>query len=276
VLIQADDLHRDIEAGRTPTLLDVRWALGDSQGRERYREGHIPSAVFVDLDAELSGPAGNGAGRHPLPDIGRLEANARRWGIRADSTVVVYDNSGGQAAARAWWLLRWAGVVNVRILDGGLTAWQEKEFELETGEVEAAAGDVQLSAGHLQVLDAAEAAKVATAGVLIDARAVERYRGDVEPVDPVAGHIPGARSLPTAGNLDERGRFRDSDALRERFASVNADGAQPVGVYCGSGVTAAHQVAALTAAGIESALYVGSWSEWVSDPSRPVATGTDA
>ncbi len=185
---------------------------------------------------------------------------------------MVYDDNGGQSAARAWWLLRWAGVTDVRILDGALGAWREAGFEIESGENVPVPGDVVLSAGHLPTLDADGAARTAREGVLLDARAGERYRGEVEPVDPRAGHIPGAVSAPTGGNLDENGRFLPSEQLRARFAALGAGEAKAVAVYCGSGVTAAHQIAALAVAGIEAALFPGSWSAWSSDPDRPVAT----
>jgi thiosulfate/3-mercaptopyruvate sulfurtransferase len=254
----------------TTTLLDVRWALGDPNGREHHLEGHLPGAVYVDLNTELAAPASPEAGRHPLPDVADLQAAARRWGVRADRPVVVYDATGGLAAARAWWLLRWGGHPDVRILDGGLAAWTAAGRPVESGPVVAEPGDVVLTPGHLPVLDIDQ---VADTAVLLDARAGERYRGEVEPIDPRAGHIPGAVSAPTADNLGPDGRFRTLDDLRARFAALGADGTRPVGVYCGSGVTAAHEIAALAVAGVPAALYPGSWSQWSSDPDRPAATG---
>ncbi|MCL9797912.1 sulfurtransferase, partial [Frankia sp. AgKG'84/4] len=217
---------------------------------------------------------GGAAGRHPLPEVADLQAAARRWGLRAGQPVVVYDDNGGLSAARAWWLLRWAGVTDVRILDGALAAWRDAGLPLETGEIIPAPGDVELSAGHLPVLDADDAAALARDGVLLDARAPERYRGEVEPIDPRAGHIPGARSASTGENLDAAGRFLSPADLRARFAALGVPaGTGGVGVYCGSGVTAAHEIAALAVAGVDAALYPGSWSAWSSDPARPVATG---
>lgn len=254
-----------------PVLLDVRWALGDTEGHQHYLDAHIPGAVFVDLDTELAEHGAKELGRHPLPSIENLQAAARRWGVTAGVPVVVYDNTGNLAAARAWWLLKWAGVQNVALLDGGLKAWTAAGYDTATGEETARAeGDVELSPGHLPTLTADEAAALPDSGTLLDARAPERYSGETEPVDPKAGHIPGAISAPTAANLDADGRFLPADALRERFGDVRG-----VGVYCGSGVTAAHQVAALAIAGIDAALFPGSWSEWSNDPERPVATGTD-
>lgn len=272
VLVHATDLAARLRAGEPVVLLDVRWVLGDPHGREHHAAGHLPGAVFVDLPAELAGEPGPTVGRHPLPEVADLQAAARRWGVRTRSTVVVYDDSGSLAAARAWWLLRWAGFDEVRLLDGGLGAWVLGGGVLESGDVVPVAGDVVLSSGHLAVLDADAAAVLATTGVLLDARSGERYRGEAEPIDPRAGHVPGAVSAPTAENLTGAGKFCPSDELRARFAALGALGAD-VGVYCGSGVTAAHQVAALAVVGVDAALYVGSWSQWSVDPARPVATG---
>ena len=265
-----------LAADPRPVLLDVRWALGDDRGRERYLEAHLPGAVFVDLDTELADPPSAQAGRHPLPSVQRLQAAARRWGLSDGDAVVVYDDGPGTAAARAWWLLRWAGVADVRLLDGGLAAWRRAGGPVESGDVVPPPGEVTLSGGGLPVLAAdAAAALPRDGGLLLDARAGERYRGEVEPVDPRAGHIPGAISAPTAENLAADGTFLPAAVLIERFAALGARPGTTVGVYCGSGVTAAHEVAALEAAGIEAALYPGSWSQWSSDPARPAATGPD-
>ncbi len=273
VLIDVDELAALLESGSPPVLLDVRWALGDPHGRNHYEDGHLPGAAYVDLETELAGPPSPQAGRHPLPAIDDLQAAARRWGIRDGSSVVAYDDVSATSAARAWWLLRWAGVQDVRLLDGGLGAWRASGRPVESGTVRPPAGDVTLRPGGMPVVDADAAANLARSGTLLDARAAERYRGEVEPVDPVAGHIPGAVSAPTTENLEVGGQFRDSGELRQRFASLGVDPAAPVGVYCGSGVTATHEVAALAIAGIDAALYPGSWSQWSNDPSRPVATG---
>ncbi|MCZ2818193.1 sulfurtransferase [Modestobacter sp. VKM Ac-2984] len=262
--------------GRTAdvVLLDVRWALGRSDGRDQYLAGHLPGAVFVDLPTELAEGASSAAGRHPLPSVQALQAAARRWGVSTGSRVVVYDATGGLAAARAWWLLRWGGLTEVTILDGGLTAWTAAGGELERGDVVRDPGDVVLTGGGMPVLTADEAAALPMAGgVLLDARAGERYRGEVEPVDPRAGHVPGAVSAPTTENLDPDGSFATAAVLTDRFAALGVRPGATVGVYCGSGVTAAHQVAALAEAGVEAALWPGSWSQWSNDPDRPVATG---
>ncbi|WP_246098299.1 sulfurtransferase [Rhodococcus spelaei] len=274
VLTTAEDLAERLGSARAPVLLDVRWALGDPDGRAHYERGHIPGAVYVDMETELAAPAAPEFGRHPLPTAAALQDSARRWGIRGGDAVVVYDATGNTAAARAWWLLRWAGVADVRLLDGGLAAWTAAGRGLESGPGRVRApGDVVLGAGHLPVIDADAAANWSSRGVLLDARAGERYRGEVEPVDPRSGHIPGAISAPTSDNLDGAERFADVETLRRRFAALGVDGTAPVAVYCGSGVSAAHEVAALAVAGIEAALYPGSWSQWSNDPSRPAATG---
>jgi thiosulfate/3-mercaptopyruvate sulfurtransferase len=276
VLITAGELADHLRRDDPPAVLDVRWALGDPHGRRHYHDAHLPGAVYVDLDTELAGAPSTVEGRHPLPTAQALQASARRWGLRSGRGVVVYDDNGNLAAARAWWLLRWGGLADVRLLDGGLRAWRTAGYPLASGEERAPAeGDVQITPGHLPQLSADEAGALPQRGVLLDARAGERYRGEVEPVDPKAGHLPGARSAPTGENLTESGAFRTPEQLRERFRALGADGSKPVGVYCGSGVTAAHQVAALAIAGIDAALYAGSWSQWSSDPSRPIATGAE-
>jgi thiosulfate/3-mercaptopyruvate sulfurtransferase len=230
--------------------------------------------VFVNLDTALAGPPGDG-GRHPLPAAGDFQAAMRTAGVSGDRPVVVYDAGPSVAAARAWWLLRYFGHPEVGVLDGGFGGWRAAGLPIERGEAAAEPGDFVAQPGGMPVLDAAGAARLAAgAGVLLDARAPERFRGEREPVDPVAGHIPGAVNLPGSSLLDDAGRFLDAGTLRERFAAAGVSGGATVGAYCGSGVSAAHEVLALEAAGIPgAALYVGSWSEWIRDPARPVATG---
>lgn len=274
-LIDARELALSMAATRAPVVLDVRWNLQGPPGREGFDAGHIPGARFVDLDGELAGPPGNGRGRHPLPDPEAFGKAMRRAGVSGRSRVVVYDGGSGLSAARAWWLLRDAGLADVRLLDGGLAAWRHAGFPLSQVDEPVPAGDFVPQPGAMPVVDAARAAELARTGLLLDARSAERYRGEVEPVDPVAGHIPGARSAPTTANVGEDGRLLAPLLLQERFATLGALPGADVAVYCGSGVTAAHEVLALEVAGIEAALYPGSWSEWVSDPERPVATGAD-
>jgi thiosulfate/3-mercaptopyruvate sulfurtransferase len=271
VLVPAAELLA--EPGRV-VLLDVRWALGDDRGREKYLVGHLPGAVFVDLESELAAPPTPALGRHPIPSLQRLETAARRWGVTSDRPVVAYDDSGGLAAARAWWLLRWGGLTDVRLLDGGLDAWVRAGGDLESGDLVPPAGDVVLDGGGMPVIAADDAGALPrSGGVLLDARAAERYRGEVEPVDPRAGHVPGATSAPTTGNLAADGTFLPAGELADRFAALGVRPEATVGVYCGSGVTAAHEVAALAVAGVVAALWPGSWSQWSADPDRPVATG---
>jgi thiosulfate/3-mercaptopyruvate sulfurtransferase len=262
-------------------ILDVRWRLGGPPGRADYDAAHIPGAVFVDLDTELADPPGPG-GRHPLPDPARLQAVLRRAGVRADTSVVAYDDGNGAVAARAWWLLRWAGMPadRVAVLDGGWAAWVADGRPTTAEPARLAAGDVVVRPGAMPVLDADDVAELARTGVLLDARAAPRYRGETEPIDPKAGHIPGARNLPATEITGPDGRVRAPAELAEQFAARGATGAVPVAAYCGSGVNAAALVLAAEHAGLRSpdepvALFPGSWSQWSSDPSRPVATGAD-
>jgi thiosulfate/3-mercaptopyruvate sulfurtransferase len=274
-LISAAALAAELASTHRPVVLDVRWSLGGPPGVDDYKRSHIQGARFLDLDAELAAPPGAGRGRHPLPDASVFEAAMRRHGVNAASVVIVYDAGGGLSAARAWWLLRYFGHPDVRLLDGGLAVWTAAGQPVTSAEPPVDPGNFTARPGGMPVLDAEAVARLARDGVLLDARAAERYRGEVEPIDPVAGHIPGARSAPTAANLAADGRFLDADALRARFEAVGATGSQAVAAYCGSGVTAAHEVLALELAGVPAALYPGSWSEWVSDPARPVATGPE-
>jgi thiosulfate/3-mercaptopyruvate sulfurtransferase len=275
VIITATELASELAGPAAPVLLDVRWQLGGPPGRQEYEAGHLPGAVFTDLDGELAGAAGP-AGRHPLPDLTVFGAAMRAAGVRADRPVVVLDGGQGWAAARAWWLLRWTGHPDVRVLDGGLAAWRAAGGTLTDAPPAPEPGDFNPVPGNLPLLTADDAAALARRGVLLDARAAERYRGEVEPIDRVGGHIPGAVSAPTGENVTEGGTtFRTAAELARRFASLGATADAEVGVYCGSGVSAAHEVLALAVAGVPAALYVGSWSEWSADPSRPVATGPE-
>ncbi|MFG1808427.1 sulfurtransferase [Streptomyces sp. NPDC049040] len=255
-----------------PVLLDVRYRMGGPPGHGEYAKGHIPGARYVDLDAELAAAPGAG-GRHPLPGAEEFGAAMRRAGVGEDTDVVAYDDGNGWGPARAWWLLRWAGHRRVRVLDGGLAAWRAAGQPLSTEEPPPGAGDFVPRPGGMPVVDAEGAAALARRGLLLDARAAERYRGEVEPIDPVAGHIPGAVNAPTTANAAPDGTFLPAAELAARFAALGAGGSTEVGVYCGSGVSAAHQILALAEAGIPATLYPGSWSEWVADPTHPIATG---
>jgi thiosulfate/3-mercaptopyruvate sulfurtransferase len=275
-LISAAELRERLggASGSPPPILDVRWELAavPPARRDLYEDGHIPGAAFVDLDRDLSAPPGSG-GRHPLPAPADFVAAMRAAGLLNQRPVVVYDAATSLPAARAWWLLRDYGHRDVRVLDGGLAAWVAAGGELTSGSETPVTGDFDGRPGAMAVLDAEGAAALARSGVLLDARAPERYRGETEPLDPVGGHIPGARNLPMGEQLQTGGRFRDPAELRDGFARAGAGGTTEIGAYCGSGITAAHTVLALELAGLRGALYPGSWSEWVTDRRRPVATG---
>ncbi len=274
-LVAVDDL-----AAPDVVLLDTRLALTGPPGRERYDAGHLPGAAYVDLDADLAAPAAvppTPGGRHPLPDPDRFVAAMRCAGVRRGSTVVVYDDGPATAAARLWWLLRDYGHDDVRVLDGGLAAWTAAGRPLSTAPVSPVPGDWVGTPGHLPTVSADDVPAAARDGVLVDVRAGERFRGEHEPIDPVAGHIPGAVNAPLLGNTDALGRFLRPEVLRARFTALGIGDADRVTAYCGSGVTATQTILALHLAGLGGeqtvALYPGSWSDWISDPTRPVATG---
>jgi thiosulfate/3-mercaptopyruvate sulfurtransferase len=252
-------------------VLDVRWDLGGPR-RDDYLAAHIPGAAFIDLDSELAGPPGAG-GRHPLPEAEPFSAAMRRAGVRDGCPVVVSDAASSMAAARAWWLLRYFGHREVAVLDGGLAAWVAAGHPVVDGPSDVEPGNFTARPGGMPVLEADGAAELARRGVLLDARAPERFGGEQEPIDPVAGHIPGARNRPSARNVGNSGKFLDPRDLRAQFAHDGVGEGVELGAYCGSGVTAAHEVLALELAGFPAALYVGSWSDWITDPDRPVATG---
>ncbi len=267
-LVAPADLFALMERSGAPLLLDVRWNLGANTGREEYLAGHLPGAVWVDLDGDLAGAPGDG-GRHPLPTPAAFNAAMRRVGVTADRPVVVYDGAHGMAAARLWWLLTDGGKADVSVLNGGYAAWLEARLPVETGDITATPGDISLSPGGRPLVSAAQVGERST--TLWDVRAAERYRGDVEPIDPVAGHIPGARNLPVAGFTGPHG-FAPAEVLRQYFAELEPGDI----VSCGSGVTAAAGILAAESVGIHGvALYPGSWSEWIRDPQRPIETGPE-
>lgn len=286
-LVDVATLAAAMAGPRPPVLLDVRWRLGGPPGRVDYDAGHLPGARYVDLDTELAATPGAG-GRHPLPDPADLGAALRRAGVRGDRPVVVYDAADGSIAARAWWLLRWIGHTEVAVLDGGYAAWvgDGRAISVDPGDDGVAddptgdnAGDIDVRPGAMPVLTADAAAALARDGVLLDARAAARYRGETEPIDPKAGHIPGARNAPATAHVGADGRWLGAAELAARFAELGARPGEPMGAYCGSGVTAASVVLALEVAGVTTrelpaALYVGSWSHWCTGD-RPVATGAD-
>ncbi len=272
-LVSVEEVRSD--RGRSgATLLDVRWELGRAPGagRRQYLDGHIPRAVFIDLATALAGPPGDG-GRHPLPAAGDFETAMRDAGVSRERPVIVSGGGNSVAAARAWWLLRYFGHPRVFLLDGGFSGWLAAGLAIERDAITPTPGDFVARAGGMPLLDASGAARLAAGGgVLLDGRAPERFRGTSEPIDAVAGHIPGAVNLPSPSLLDAAGHFLDPAALRQRFEAAGASEGVQVGAYCGSGITAAHEVLALEVAGFSgAALYVGSWSEWIRDPERPVA-----
>jgi thiosulfate/3-mercaptopyruvate sulfurtransferase len=254
-------------------VLDTRLTTGGPPGPDRYAAGHLPGAAYVDLDAYLAATPGAG-GRHPLPPTPVFVAAMQRGGVCRDSTVVVYDDGPATAAARLWWLLRDHGHDDVLVLDGGLAAWRAAGHPVSTDPVVPVPGDWTGTAGGLPVVEADGVPALAREGVLLDVRAGERFRGETEPLDPVAGHIPGAVNLPLGGNTDDVGRFLPDEILRERLSGAGVRDGVPVAAYCGSGVTATQTLLALRLAGYaDAALYPGSWSGWITDATRPVATG---
>ncbi|GAA4188660.1 sulfurtransferase [Gryllotalpicola kribbensis] len=290
ILTDPDELEVALRDGRYADggpvrVLDVRWGgvgrpAGKPDGRDAFELGHIPGAVYVDLDTELALPPARRRpedGRHPLPELDELQQSARSWGIDPGDTVVVYDDLKNLSSARAWWLLRYAGVADVRLLDGSLRAWVSAGNPLEKGPGDPPVpGTVTLAYGALPVIPLEGVAEFAASGVLLDARAGDRFRGEVEPVDPRAGHIPGAVSAPTTANVDANGRFLTPGELRARFEELGVTDASAVGAYCGSGVTAAHEAVALTLAGFAPVLYPGSFSQWSNHPELPIETGETA
>ncbi|MCA9617563.1 MAG: sulfurtransferase [Myxococcales bacterium] len=258
-------------------VVDCRWYLDGPEGRHVYEAGHIPDALFVDVDHELSGPVQEGrrGGRHPLPDMAAFAATLARLGVRPQSVVVAYDDRSGAIAARLWWLLRYVGHPGGRILDGGIDAWIAEGHPLGTKpHIPDSAPLLTLSPRADMIVDAAGVAARGPATCLIDARTPDRYRGDDEPIDPRAGHIPGAINLPWTDNLGDNSHFAEEAVLEAHYQRAMSCG--EVIAYCGSGVTACHDLLALALLGRDDArLYVGSWSDWCSDPERPVATGND-
>lgn len=270
-LVTVDELSGRLD---DPTLriVDCRFRLDDpADGRRLYEVGHIPGAVYVSLDDDLSGPSG--PGRHPLPEPNVFAGRLATLGVGDEHEVVAYDDAGGAYAARLWWMRRATGHSRVAVLDGGYQAWLASGLHVstETPSYPAAAWSAVFE--WPGVVDRAGVAEISSHATMVDARAAERYQGEVEPWDPVAGHIPGAVNLPYADNLGADGTFLSVDALRDRYSVIPPD--RPVVVYCGSGVTACHDLLAMELAGIEGvALYPGSWSDW-STSGGPVATGPE-
>jgi thiosulfate/3-mercaptopyruvate sulfurtransferase len=279
VLISAAELAALLGSAQQAVVADVRWTLGGPPGKAEYEAGHIPSAVWVDLESHLTGPPGAG-GRHPLPPVAVFEQAMRDIGVRKDSLVVAYDAATSQAAARLWWLLTDAGHDGVRVLDGGLAAWRAAGLPIASGmSATPTPGDFVARPGQRRRWSAAQISAglgKPDAPTLVDVRTAERYAGENESVDPVAGHIPGAVNVPSSANAYPDGRFLPSAeiaALYEAAAAASQGVADNAVLYCGSGITAAQSLLALESAGLTAAIYPGSWSEWITDPSRPVAVG---
>ena len=278
-LIQAEELARRL-GDPSVRVFDCRFDLArPDDGRRRYEDEHLPGATYADLNRHLSAPTTPTSGRHPLPSPADFESRLRAWGVNRDSLVIAYDDGNSMVAARFWWMTRWLGHAQVRVLDGGLRRWMQLGLPLDDSVPAHEPGNFVAHPRPVLTVDAAEvfeAVRDASFRVL-DARAPERYRGDVEPIDAVAGHVPGARNHPFTLSLGADGRFLPATELRESFdARLEGVPAERAIAMCGSGVTACHVLLAMERAGLAGGrLYAGSWSEWSSDPSRPVARGEE-
>lgn len=276
VLVTAEALAAELQGARPPVILAVR---SDDTAAPRPFDAHdrIPGAIETSLAKDFADPSDHRRGARPLPALSRLADRVRAWGIDADTAIVVYDHDGNLQAARAWWVLRWAGLANVRMLDGGFADWARAGRAVTRAlPVIARAGTAVLDGGHMPELDAAGAASLARRGVLLDSRIPPNYAGaETAPGEARRGHIPGAINLPAPRNLGDEGRFASPAALREIYGAAGVFAGPEVGVYCGAGVSAAHDVAALAMLGLEAAMYPGSWSAWIGDPRHPVARGPE-
>ncbi|NGP18822.1 sulfurtransferase [Devosia aurantiaca] len=273
VLLTPTELKAMMDAGHDLILLAVQ-SHNPYTGADSIRDRRIAGAIDTEAYEDFQSPSSPKGGARPLPDIGVLQEKARTWGLRPEATIVVYDSDRSMVAARAWWVLRWAGHPDVRVLDGGMPAWLREELPVVTDVSTPKRSEIVLTPGHMPQLDVDGAAALARSGVLLDARIKPNYVGGLTPDGvPARGHIPGAISTPAHDNLTDYGTFADQDALTGIYEAVGADGSKPVGAYCGAGMSAAHTVLALATIGVEAALYVGSWSQWANEPSRPVARG---
>ena len=275
-LIQVEELQPLLAGPQAtrPVILDVRFRLGASTGRQEFEDAHVPGAAFVDMDTELATIRADGAGgRHPMPRVETFTAAMRSAGVTSTRAVVAYDDWFSLPASRVWWMLRHLGFPHVRVLDGGIAAWIAAGNPTESGPSAPAAGDFTSSPpGIGRLLDAADAKRYAEDHLLLDARPADRFRGQHETIDAVPGHIPGGISAPALANLDAFGRFLPAAELAARFRELGAADAKRVGTYCGSGIQATHLALSLSVAGIndEADVYIGSWSDWITDPKRGV------
>jgi thiosulfate/3-mercaptopyruvate sulfurtransferase len=270
-LVDVARLNHLLSGAEPPVVLDIRWSLQTGGDQDGYAAGHIPGARFLHMERDLSSTPGAN-GRHPLPGAEEFARAVKAAGVNSDSVVVCYDAGPGLSAARAWWLLRHFGHREAYVLDGGLAAWTRAGLPVSTDEPQVSPGDFTIRDSLALTVHIEDVLDAAQDGVLLDARDEDRYLGVSEPVDKVAGHIPGAVSAPTRDNLDPDGQFLPAASLRDRFAALGVTQDRPVTVYCGSGITAAHEIVALEAAGYSAALYPCSWSHWIEDGTRPVET----
>ena len=276
-LIDANTLSEQLRR-EDLTLFDCRFDLGNvSWGETEYARAHLPGALYLHLDRDLSSPISAQSGRHPLPDPGSFAARLAELGVMPESQIVAYDQGNGAYGARLWWLARWIGLRNVAVLDGGIAAWRAAGLPLETAvrTPKPSAFTPTVTPNAWVTSDDVDELRQRPGNLLVDARGAERFAGRNETLDPVAGHVPGARNRPFLDNLGADGRFLPADVLRQQFTTLlGSTNASSVVAMCGSGVTACHNLLALEHAGFSGArLYAGSWSEWIRDPRRPVATG---
>lgn len=277
-LIQVDELSRLLHSPeRPPVVLDVRFRMDRSTGRQEFEQAHIPGASYVDLETELAAIRPDGAGgRHPMPTVESFTVAMRSAGVTLSRPVVAYDGWASLPASRLWWMLRHLGFQEVRVLDGGIGAWTAAGQPTESGPGSPVAGDFRpAGTGVGTVLNATDAARYAATHLLLDARPADRFRGENETIDPVAGHIPGAISAPALATVDGDGRFLPAEELSRRFRELGAKEGKPVGTYCGSGIQATHLALALSVASITDSadVYIGSWSDWITSPDKPIALG---
>ncbi|MFF2327128.1 MULTISPECIES: sulfurtransferase [unclassified Streptomyces] len=274
-LLTPQELQELRRCGADVTVLAVH-SVNPYTGQRYFTGLRIEGALDTEAYTDFQAPASAEGGQRPLPEIDVLQEKARAWGLRPESTIVVYDYDRSMTAARAWWVLKWAGLPDVRVLDGGLPAWLEAGLPVTTAATRPGPSGIVLSPGHMPELDAGSALRAAEEGVLLDARIRPNYIGaPVAEGEPARGHIPGAVSAPAPDNVTDHGTFTDAATLREMYRALGVDGQRPVGVYCGGGMSAAHSVLALASIGVPAAMYPGSWSAYISDPERPVVTGAD-
>lgn len=271
-LVSVAELATEAASDAPPRLLDVRWRLNEPEGRPAYLRSHLPGAVYVDLERELSRLGHPEEGRFPLPDVEHLELAARRWGLNQGDRVVVYDDNDGVTAARAWWLLRRHGV-DVRVLDGGFRAWLDSGEQLARGDQVSPPGDLTLGPPQLPAASIEEVATAPRSGYLVDVRAPQQYRGQSRGLEPDGGHIPGAVNIPTVTHISATGGLLPPDRIRDTLQSHGLEPGRPVTIYCNNGIASMHSALAFETAGYRARVYAGGWSQWSRTPGRPIAVG---